>query len=93
MNDLVVDENSPIFSFEDFKQENGHYWWRASDLMRWLGYDDMKKFRKAIDRAIKAMMSMNIDHYENIIPSPQVIDGKSCEDYKLTRFACYLVSM
>jgi DNA-damage-inducible protein D len=80
-------------SFEDFKNENGSTFWWASDLMVMLGYRDMKSFQRVIDRATKAFVSLNISHYENIIPYSREIDGKNIQDFKLSRFASYLVTM
>ncbi|AWI26817.1 BRO family protein [Flavobacterium pallidum] len=80
-------------SFEDFKNENGVTYWWASDLMVMLGYKDLKSFQKVLDRATKAFVSLNISHYDNIICVSRDIDGKDCQDFKLTRFACYLAVM
>lgn len=60
-------------------------------MMLMLGYDDMKVFKKVIDRAIKAFMSLNIDHYDNIIKTDNPTSNQP--DFKLTRFACYLIAM
>ncbi|MCM1034926.1 MAG: damage-inducible protein [Bacteroides sp.] len=78
-----------LLSFEDFKHQNGIVYWLASEFMLMLGYQDMKTFRRVIDRAIKSFMSLNINHYDNIIQI--TIDNQV--DYKLTRFACYLIAM
>lgn len=78
-------------TFEDFKKENGISYWWASDLMRMLNYNDMKSFEKAIERATKALMALNIKHYENIVPQQNPESG--IQDFKLTRFACYLTVM
>lgn len=80
-------------TFEDFRQDNGISYWWASDLMRMLGYKDMKTFQKVLDRATKAFLSLSIPHHENIIPESREIDGESVQDFKLTRFACYLTVM
>lgn len=80
-------------SFEDFKNHNGMIFWWASELMLMLGYDDMNLFRKVIDRATKAFISLGIDHYENIISTEREVRGEKKPDFKLTRFACYIVSM
>jgi DNA-damage-inducible protein D len=76
-------------TFEDFKNQNGIAFWWASELMLMLGYNDMKSFKRVIDRATKAFISLDIDHYDNIIYCER--DGKP--DFKLTRFACYIVAM
>lgn len=88
MSDIETNENS--LSFEDFKNENGIIYWWASDLMRMLGYKDMKSFQKVLDRATKAFVSLNIPHYENIIAVNREGD---VIDFKLSRFACYIVVM
>lgn len=83
----------PKLTFEDFKNENGLTFWWASDLMIMLGYKDMKSFEKVIIRATKAFLSLNIPHYDNIIAEQREIDGITYQDFKLTRFACYIVVM
>jgi DNA-damage-inducible protein D len=80
-------------SFEDFKNQNGITYWWASEFMLMLGYNDINTFKKVIDRATKAFISLNIEHYDNIIRVEREIDGKKSIDYKLTRFACYLIAM
>lgn len=86
-------ELNRIPSFEDFKNENGLTYWWASDLMMMLGYKDMKSFQKVLDRATKAFVSLNIKHYENIFPISRTIDDKEAQDFKLSRFACYITVM
>lgn len=87
--------NLETVSFEDFKHQNGIVFWWASDLMGMLGYseEDSAKFRKSIDKATKACISLNIDHYSNIIPVERDVEGGVKRDYKLTRFACYITVM
>ncbi len=86
-------EERNTLSFEDFKNQNGITYWWASDLMLMLGYSDMKSFEKVLNRATKTMVSLNIPHYDNIIAVKRSINGKECQDFKLTRFACYLTAM
>lgn len=82
--------DNAILSFEDFKNQNGITYWWASEFMLMLGYNDIKSFKKVIDRATRAFISLNIDHYENII----CVNRENGEqDFKLTRFACYLIAM
>jgi DNA-damage-inducible protein D len=68
------------------------YWW-ASHLMTMLGYPNMKSFQRVLDRATKAFVSLNIPHYDNIMVESRIIDGVVEQDFKLTRFACYLAVM
>lgn len=92
MSDIRIINNNSL-SFEDFKNENGAAYWWASDLMSMLGYKDMKSFQKVLDRATKAFVSLNIPHYENIIAIQRELEGHKIQDFKLTRFACYLTVM
>ncbi len=85
--------NDHNLSFEDFKHENGITYWWASDLMRMLGYKDMKSFQKVLDRATKAFVSLTIPHFENIIPQMREFNNELIQDFKLTRFACYITVM
>ena len=80
-------------SFEDFKHQNGQSYWFASDLQSMLGYSDYKSFKKAIDRAIKACISLNIEHFDNFKHTTRTANGVEFDDCKLTRFACYLTVM
>jgi len=91
MSDII---NTPTgFTFEDFKNENGITYWWASDLVNMLGYKDMKSFQKVLDRATKALVSLNIPHYENIIAQSRDMEGKPVQDFKMSRFACYIAVM
>lgn len=89
----ITDFEGDNLTFEDFKNENGITYWWASDLMKMLGYPNMKSFHKVLDRATKAFVSLNIPHYDNILAEQRTIGFESFQDFKLTRFACYLVVM
>lgn len=84
-----MDNNLP--TFEDLRHENGKTYWWASELMSVLNYTDFKTFEKAIDRATKALITLGIKHYENIMP--EINHETNSQDFKLTRFACYMVVM
>ena len=80
-------------SFEDFKNQNGITYWWASEFMLMLGYDDMKVFERVIKKATRAFLSLDISYYDNIIPVNRTKNGEDFRDFKLTRFACYLIAM
>lgn len=79
--------------FEALGHENGFRFWWASDLAILLGYDCVGNFRKAVERAMIALNSLNIPVFDNIVQVPREIEGRSVQDYKLSRFACYLSAM
>ena len=86
-------EDSGILTFEDFKNQNGITFWWASDLMLMLGYTDMVSFQKVIDRATRTFITLDIPHYDNIVPTERHVGGECVRDFKLTRFACYVTAM
>lgn len=79
--------------FELLSNTNGFRFWWAGDLATLLGYDNPNSFRKAVERAMVTLTTLNIPITENIVQHPRDINGKSALDYKLSRFACYLVAM
>lgn len=79
--------------FEALGHENGFRFWWASDLAALLGYESLHSFRKAIERAMVTLTSLNVPIFENIIQEQRTVDGKTTIDYKLSRFACYLAAM
>jgi len=80
-------------NFNDIAKENGFTHWYASDYMRMLGYESYQSFKKAINRAMTTCMTLDIDTYDNFQQIRREIDGKEQTDFKLSRFACYLVAM
>ena len=79
--------------FEAMGRENSFRFWWASELAVLLGYESLHSFRKAIERAMVTLTSLNVPIFENIIQEPRIVDGKTVNDYKLSRFACYLAAM
>ena len=89
----ITPYNPNELSFEDFRKDNGMPFWWASDLMKILDYTDMKSFRKILDRATKACITLGINHYENFRMEMREVNGETIQDFKLSRFACYLTVM
>ena len=75
--------------FEAISISNGNTLWKASALREWLGYVDSAAFKQAIDRAMVVCNTLGIPMHEHFESFPE--DGK--QDFKLTRFACYLTAM
>lgn len=80
-------------NFNDVCQENGFTYWLARDFMLILDYQDFNTFKKAINKAIATCTTLNIDIIDNFEQIKRIIDGKEVVDYKLSRFACYLIAM
>lgn len=90
---MEQENDNAILSFEDFKNQNGIVYWRASEVMVMPGYNDMKAFCKVPDRATKAFVPLDIPHYENITAVERNNNGVGSRDFKLTRLACHLAAM
>jgi DNA-damage-inducible protein D len=84
-----------MLGFEDFSQTNGTVFWYARDFMAMLGYQEWSTFRRGpLERAHKACFSLGIPLNENFTETTRLnAEGKEVSDFKLTRFACYLVAM
>ena len=99
MNKIEKNESYNNQTFEDIKHvdENGIEYWYARELMKVLQYAKWENFKKVIEKAIIACENSEIsikDCFLNI--RKPIISGKGkqeyIEDYKLTRYACYLVA-
>ena len=86
--------------FEDIKHfdENGNEYWLARELQTVLGYAKWERFHDAID---KAMVSCKLNeqdpryHFPGVGKMVSLGSGseRKIEDFRLTRFACYLIVM
>ena len=86
-------------SFEDIKHidENGVEFWYARELMPILQYSNWQNFEKIIDKAKISCQNSDIsvlDHFTDVNKMVQIGSGAYREqiDYKLTRYACYLIA-
>ena len=74
-------------------RSNGFRFWWASERANLLGYSSEVSFEKSVQKAMAVCMTLNIDLSENIVQVITQEEGKKVKDYKLSRFACYLVAM
>ena len=84
------------FSIEKFEsdcRENGVRYWLAHEFMKSLGYDNWQAFLKVITKAMGSCARLNIDPTEAFSRTTCTENGKEIVTYKLSRFACFLVSM
>lgn len=73
-------------SFEDSAVKNGVNLWNEADLMQALGYLSADSFKRVIQKAQQACLSLGIAIEEIFIRQPDTT-------YRLTRFACYLIAI
>jgi len=82
-----------IQQFEAAGHENGVRFWYAHEFMKSLGYDLWPTFQKVVTKAMGACARLGIDPTESFVPATFSEHGKEVKTYKLSRFACFLVSM
>lgn len=86
-------------TFESIKHidENGIEFWYARELMVVLNYSKWENFKKVIDRSMISVENSGInilDHFADVRKMVSIGSGaeKVITDYKLTRYACYLIA-
>ena len=92
-----LDKNNKFF--EDIKHfdENGVEFWYGRELMPILQYSNWQNFEKIIDKAKISCKNSDIsvfEHFTDVSKTIQMPKGaeKAILDYKLTRYACYLIA-
>jgi DNA-damage-inducible protein D len=63
--------------------------WYARDLQEILGYTKWSEFQKPIKKAVISCESAGLNKEEHFI---EVLEDGKLVDYKLTRYACYLIA-
>lgn len=82
-----------IADFEDSARQNGVRYWIAHEFMASLGYESWSSFEKVINKAMASCAALGVSIPEVFI-SDAFLDGeKEVNTYRLTRFACFLVTM
>ncbi len=86
-------------SFEDIKHidKNGVEFWYARELMPILQYSNWQNFEKIIDKAKISCENSGISVFEHFIDVNKLSKRANnaeveIKDYKLTRYACYLIA-
>ncbi|MCX6719301.1 MAG: DNA damage-inducible protein D [Candidatus Taylorbacteria bacterium] len=89
----------PSRDFESIKKidENGVEYWLARELVYVLGYSKWQHFEEVINKAKQACVNSRQfpqDHFTDTGKLTQIGHGivRKLDDYKLDRFACYLIA-
>lgn len=96
MQDLIVAHSPDTASpFDDIKRtrEDGSEFWSARDLMPLMGYPRWNEFKIPLERAMKSAEVQGNDVATLFRGSAEKTSGRPREDFRLTRFAAYLVAM
>ena len=98
MDDLEIMENNNK-TFEDIKHidENGNEYWYARELQIVLKYVQWRRFGDVINKAKIACKKSGFNIEDNFADVGKIVktgvSTKEIADYKLTRYACYLIAM
>lgn len=82
-----------IQKFEESGRENGVKYWYAHDFMPSLGYETWASFQSVITKAMASCARLGIDPTESFSAETVLQNGREIRTYRLSRFACLLVSM
>ena len=99
MNKIIKKENFNEKNFEDIKHidENGIEFWYARELMKVLSYKDWRYFDAVIEKAKVACQNSGITEFDHFVVDNKMVEigsnaKREQKDYKLTRYACYLIA-
>lgn len=92
----IVEQHHETFeSIRQFAEEEGEYW-QARDLQPLLEYAAWDKFKRVIEKAMEACRQSAHavdDHFSQTVKMVDIGSGakREIEDYRLSRYACYLI--
>ena len=92
---IVVQHHETFESIRQFVEEEGEYW-QARDLQPLLEYAAWDKFKRVIEKAMEACRQSAHavdDHFSQMVKMVDIGSGakREIEDYRLSRYACYLI--
>ena len=92
-----IEKNNKTFEEIKHIDEQGVEYWYARELMPVLEYNKWENFEKVINKAKDACENSGIsvfEHFPDVRKMVQIGSGAYREqiDYKLTRYACYLIA-
>lgn len=78
--------------FENDAHQNGIRYWHAHDFMLHLGYESWNSFKGVINKAMSSCANLEIDIMDNFSQIDIIFQDKEVKSYKLSRFACFLIT-
>ena len=95
MDSKEIEKRRSLFD-EYSHEEDGVEYWLARDLMKPLGYTRWENFNEAVKRAMISCETAELPVESHFREVTKMVTGgvaaRSVLDYKLTRYACYLIA-
>lgn len=97
MKSLPQSGHVSLFDSIRHEDEQGEYW-VARELRRVMGYTKWQNFEKPIKSAIENMELTGDDVNDHVTASSNLVKrtqggGSAQEDYRLSRYACYMIAL
>ncbi|MBO6178493.1 MAG: DNA damage-inducible protein D [Selenomonadaceae bacterium] len=98
MKNNIENINETLFESIKHINEYGQEYWTARELLKVLGYNEYRFFKKVIEKAIKSCQSSNNNVSEHFVQLHDMLEignnaKREVENYHLSRYACYLIAM
>lgn len=92
----IKEYNETIFENIKHIDEYGNEYWSARELQTVLDYKEWRKFKGVITKAQEACLNSEISIIDHFVNADKMVGigsktSRSIEDYKLSRYACYLI--
>lgn len=92
----IIEYSEKIFEEIKHIDVNGCEYWEARELQCVLEYKEWRNFKKVIDKAMITCKLSKINVFDHFVEFNKTIDmpkgaTKEVVDYKLSRYACYLI--
>ncbi len=94
--DEIKEYNETIFENIKHIDKYGNEYWLARELQTVLDYKEWRKFKGVIVKAQEACLNSEISIIDHFVGVDKMVGigsktSRSIEDYKLSRYACYLI--
>ena len=94
-NEIISNTEKTFEDIKHFDEYNNEFWY-ARELMSALGYKDWRYFDAVIEKAKIACQNSEILNSDHFVVDNKIVEAgattKPKKDYKLSRYACYLVA-